>query len=340
VDRDEGPAQGFVSSFPAQVSDDGQEIYFTYRYPQAEDLVPAQAAYIQEYMLAFESALSGPQFTNAQNGYQAFADAGSFVDLLLINELSRNVDGYRLSSYLFKEKDSDGGKLNAGPAWDYDIAWGNADYCNGALTTGWAYDFGEVCGDDENQMPFWWSRLREDPRFVEHVRCRWEELRTTILSPTNIDRICDSLALVLENAQVRNFTVWPILGTYVWPNPSPIPTTYAGEVQELKSWAATRWAWLDANLPGVCTVGVDGPTSDAADIIFPNPFVDHVWISTQRQLERIRLIDAQGRTVIDERPESHGPAVRVDLPLDTPSGVYMLLIRAADGTERAHRLMH
>jgi hypothetical protein len=340
VDRDEGPEQGFVSFFPALVNDDGQEIYFKYRYPQAEDMVPAQSSYIQDYMLAFETALDGPQFTEPMSGYRSFADAPSFVDMLLINELSRNVDGYRLSSYLFKEKDSDGGKLNVGPAWDYDIAWGNADYCNGALTTGWAYDFGEVCGGDGNQVPFWWSRMLEDPRFVEDVRCRWNELRTTVLSPSNIDRFCDSLALVLENAQARNFTVWPILGTYVWPNPSPIPSTYAGEVQELKTWAASRWAWLDANLPGVCTIGIDGPSDGTGEMVFPNPFVDHVWISTEHPLERIRLIDPQGRTIMDEQPMSHGPALRVALPADSPVGVYMLLIRSADGTERAHRLMH
>ena len=54
----------------------------------------------------------------------------------------------------------------------------------------------------------------------------------------------DSLAGMLSEAQARNFDRWPILGTYVWPNPSPIPTTYAGEILELKAFISARWQWL------------------------------------------------------------------------------------------------
>ena len=53
-----------------------------------------------------------------------------------------------------------------------------------------------------------------------------------------------------------NFTVWPILGTYVWPNPSPYPTTYAGEIQNLKNWVNTRLTWMDNNIPGHCNCSV------------------------------------------------------------------------------------
>jgi hypothetical protein len=127
--------------------------------------------------------LAGPDFTDPEAGYQAYADLNSFVDLFLINELSRNVDGYRLSSYLYKDKDSNGGKLHAGPAWDYDIAWGNANYCNGSALAGWAYQFGNICPSDGNQVPFWWSRLEEDSTFVNAVRCRWNHLRDNVLSP-------------------------------------------------------------------------------------------------------------------------------------------------------------
>lgn len=340
IDRDAGPEQGFASAFPAEVNNDGQGIYFEYRYPKAEDIMPEQASYIEELLFSFETALDGPQFTDPLAGYRAYADAASFVDLLLINELSRNVDGYRLSSYVHKDKDSNGGKLKAGPVWDYDIAWGNADYCNGALISGWAYDFGAVCPDDGNQLPFWWSRFRDDPQFVEDVRCRWEELRTGVLSPSNIDAICDSLALVLENAQVRNFTVWPILGTYVWPNPSPIPTTYAGEVEELKSWAAARWSWLDAALPGTCTTGLSEAGSNAAYVVFPNPFIDHVWVNGANAIDHIQLIDAQGRDVLRRSAEKATNGLRLELPQGLAPGVYTLIIGSTKGERQAYRLTH
>ena len=54
-----------------------------------------------------------------------------FIDYFIVNEFSKNVDGYRLSTFLHKERDSIGGKLRMGPVWDYDLAWHNADYCDG-----------------------------------------------------------------------------------------------------------------------------------------------------------------------------------------------------------------
>ena len=56
------------------------------------------------------------------------------------------------------------------------------------------------------------------------------------------------MAAVLEEAQERNFTLWPILGVYVWPNPGNLPDTYAGEVQKMKNWLAGRLDWLDFSL--------------------------------------------------------------------------------------------
>ncbi len=342
VDRNEGASEGFISDFPPAVSGNGQETYLHYRYPKGDDILPVQASYIQAYVDAFETALDGPQFLDPFTGYRTFADASSFVDLFLLNELSRNVDGYRLSSFLYKDKDSNGGLLNAGPAWDYDIAWGNADYCQGSDIDGWAYsDFGAVCGGDGNQVPFWWARLQEDPQYVEDVRCRWEEVRGTVLSPPNIDHFCDSVAALLSNAQVHNFTVWPTLGQYVWPNPSPIPTTYAGEVAELKDWAIARWSWLDANLPGVCTAGVREEAMHRAPV-FPDPFVDHVWIDGLGANTRLlRLLDAGGREVHRQVGGFAGTGPqRVELPAALAPGLYVLHLVAADGTVRTHRVQH
>jgi hypothetical protein len=53
------------------------------------------------------------------------------------------------------------------------------------------------------------------------------------------------MAAILEEAQERNFTLWPILGVYVWPNPGALPDTYAGEVQKMKNWLENRLDWMD-----------------------------------------------------------------------------------------------
>ncbi|HRH66875.1 MAG TPA: T9SS type A sorting domain-containing protein, partial [Bacteroidia bacterium] len=68
--------------------------------------------------------------------------------------------------------------------------------------------------------------------------------------------IIDSIAATLNESKDWNFTVWPILGTYIWPNPSPYPTTYSGEIQNLKNWVNTRLTWIDNNIPGHCNCSV------------------------------------------------------------------------------------
>lgn len=338
VDRNESGPDGFNSDFP---SENGQDIFLRYRYPKADDIMAEQSTYIRAYIDSFETALDGSQFSDPLTGYRAFADASSFIDLLLLNEISRNVDGYRLSSYLYKDKNSNGGLLNAGPAWDYDIAWGNADYCAGSDIEGWSYDFGDVCGDDGAQVPFWWSRMLDDPQFVEELRCRWNELRATVLSPPNIDQFCDSVALLLATAQERNFTVWPILGTYVWPNPSPFPSTYAGEVDELKDWAAARWSWMDANLPGVCTVGLNDAAGASGVRIFPTSFTDHVMIDDPKGVNyHLSLVDARGKLVfVVQRQLSRG-LQRIELPAHLSPGIYVLHLRSANGEVFTRRLQH
>lgn len=344
VDWFNGNANGFVSAYPPAVNTAGQITYYEFRYPKPEDIVPEQRAYIQAYVDSFETALAGPDFMDSLSGYRAYMDVPSFVDMFLINELSRNVDGYRLSSYLYKDKDSNGGKLHDGPAWDYDIAWGNASYCNATDSTGWAYQFGNVCPDHQAQIPFWWSRLMEDSSFVNAIRCRWNELRDNVLSPAYISAYCDSVASLIDTAQHRNFLKWPILGTYVWPNPLPLPTTYAGEVQELKDFMNARWAWMDAHLPGHCddlTSGMRNPLA-AVEAPFPNPFTDGIQFRTAGTGPvTVKITDALGRIVKTAGPfTGTNDLHRIDLPAFLAPGSYLLLATGTDGRFSAYRLQH
>ena len=253
IDKSTGSGGGgFLSAYPPQAAGNGQTIRFLYEYPADDVITTAQQTYIQNYVDSFENTLASPTFSDPVNGYAKYIDVLSFIDLFLINEVAKNVDGYRISTYLHKKKITDGGKLFAGPVWDYDIAFRNADYCQGQLFTGWAYQFGDVCGTDPSQIPFWWPRFLQDSSFTALLKCRWLELRGTIFNDAYITTYTDSVSNLLATAQVRNFDAWPIIGAYVWPNPSPIATSYNGEILNLKTWLQNRINWLDNNMPGQC----------------------------------------------------------------------------------------
>ena len=243
---------GWVSPYPAQAGS-WQSTYYQYHYPKPEDIQPAQKQYIQNWVTTFENLMASPNYADTVNGYSKYLDVESFIDFVLINELTKNVDGYRLSTYFHKQRDDKGGKLRMGPTWDFDLAWFNADYCSNWLTSGWAYDINYVCPDAG--VPFWWERLMQDTLYRQNTACRWQSLRGAALHTDSIFSAIDSMAAVLAEAQERNFDYWPILGVYVWPNPGNLPDTYAGEVQKMKDWIAERLDWLDfafgQNLPGL-----------------------------------------------------------------------------------------
>lgn len=227
----------------------GQQINFLYDDPDQDDITVEQKAYISSYVTDFEAALASDTFTDPDIGYPAYIDTESFIDFFLLNELSNNVDGYRISTWLTKDKNE---KLKMGPIWDFNLAFGNANYCSGAETNVWAYRFNERCSNDIWQVPFWWQRLMEDPAFVTQLQNRWTTLRSSTFSEGNITASIDSYVLSLETsgASQNNFVTWDVLGTFVWPNDF-VGTTYKSEVDYLKEWIDARLNWLDTEIAGL-----------------------------------------------------------------------------------------
>jgi hypothetical protein len=187
--------------------------------------------------------------------------------MFLVNELTKNIDGYFLSYFLYKEKDSDGGLLHMGPLWDYNLAFGNADYRNAYATTGFQLD--------QNPAIWWWERFMEDPAFRENIWIRWEMARENALSDSRLGYLVDSLANLLEEAQVRNFTRWDILGEDIWPNYF-IGETFEEEIGYLKSWILDRARWLDVNIASVSSP--DAAFRPASLGAYPNPFKESLQI--------------------------------------------------------------
>jgi hypothetical protein len=269
IDR---PGDYWISQFTSPI---GQyPIYFTYVYPDYLDMPAEQRNYIHNYVDEFEEVLKGSDFSDPETGYRKYIDSESFIDFFLLNELSRNVDAYRLSTFLYKDRDSKGGKLTMGPIWDFDLAFGNADYYDAFRSDGWMLH--SVPEYDEFQAPFWWDRLRQDPDYYSALQQRWESLRKICFSDSRIEFLIDSMAGQLVEAQARNFERFPVLGTYLWPNYF-VGETWESEVQVLKDWITDRIAWMDNQITLINTWEDDFKPVNANEIsLFPNPFDENV----------------------------------------------------------------
>jgi len=209
-----------------------------YVEPKPEDITDAQKDWIKNYLNQFEAALYGSNFMDPENGYAKYIDVGSFIDVHILVELTKNIDGFRLSTYMHKDR---GGKLIMGPVWDYNLSLGNANYLQGWIPTGWYYP--QLSDGD---YP-WWRRLFEDPAFQLRYADRWFELRKSRFSTVRLLTEVDQTAALLDEAQARNFDRWRILGSYVWPNWF-IAGTYAEEINWMKGWLEQRLDWMDSQI--------------------------------------------------------------------------------------------
>ena len=202
---------------------------------------------IQDYLNSVEDVLYGDDYTDSENGWRKYLDEDSFVDWYLVNEIAKNNDACWFSSVYMYFDPSDS-KIHMGPLWDFDIGFGNVNY--------------NACDSTEDywiKNSGWHSRLFTDENFVAAVKKRWSEkkdLLTTIASAGATDvtsgteevtTISDFTAALSSDTEL-NFTVWPILGAYVWPNADGYAdrTSYQSEVCYLKNWLTARITWLDS----------------------------------------------------------------------------------------------
>ena len=297
-----------------------------------------QKQYIEDYVTAWEMALANPAFMDPVSGYRNFIDVPSFIDFFLINEVSKNVDGYRISTYLTKNRASEGGKLAAGPLWDFNLGFGNANYCQGGQTTGWEINFNAVCGG-QWQNPFWWSRMLQDSTYAHDVKCRWLELRQGVLSTNYLMNYIDSLANVLTEPAVRHYTRWPILGTYVWPN-NFIGSTYQEEINYLKTWLTDRLNWMDANMFGTCNdLGINSNEHFKDVVVYPNPTNGKFTIVFENENKPLELIvtNALGQVAFNKSIKATS---QIDIDLeDYPNGIYFIQLHSTQSNYQTVKLI-
>lgn len=207
-----------------------------------DDLNDPQKAWLTDYIQKFHDSLH----QNPIGDYGAYIDLQSFIDYLLVSELTRNVDAYVRSAYFFKDRD---GKLKAGPLWDYNFALGGVGAQSATPTStsdpGWQYT-----GTSRN-VNNWYPKLTADSKFMAQVKARYTELRKSLWSDTSMNQRMDTLSAPLKQAVVRDYAKWPVSGVILSSTGfvgGPTAPTWDGQLKVMRDFVAARLTWMDANL--------------------------------------------------------------------------------------------
>jgi len=329
----------WTSSYPPFDKPDGT-VHFVYYYPKPDVITEDQKSYLQDYVNSFEEVLHGPGFKNRVSGYAAYIDVNSFRDYFILSEVSRNVDAYKKSRYLYKDKESKGGKIHSGPPWDYDWAWKDIWDCHMFTNTdgsGWAYQVNDC--DVWPTPPVYMTRLLQDDHFANNIKHRYESLRESILSTASIFSYIDSVTSYLSEAQIRHYTRWDILGENVGaPEVGYIATTFNSEIGKFKNWIELRLNWLDANMPGDANGPLGFPSQTDINLrLFPNPASTLVHIESNQIMSKIEILKVSGVLVL-QKMDPGTFATRVDVSSLYP-GIYLVIITLESGEKITQRLI-
>jgi len=187
----------------------------------------AQRQYISSYLEEFGRVLRSPKWKDTIEGYRDYIDVDSWIDFHVLEVLSGNVDALHFSTFFYKPR---GGKITFGPHWDFDRALGSTDERDSdprRWNTGRFF-----------HAP-WWGRLFTDVDFWQLWVDRWQDLRRTHFSETNLFGLIDGLADEVREAQPREVRRWGL---------EPRGGTYQSEVNMMKEWLSARMDFIDQQL--------------------------------------------------------------------------------------------
>ena len=200
--------------------------------PDQSEITSQQNSYIQSQFNNLQKTATA-QNTSVINGFPSIIDIPSFIDFILLSELTSNADSYQFSTYFHKDRN---GKLRAGPIWDYDLTYGNDLFHWGfdrSHTDVWQFS-------TENSGSKFWKDLYTNTTFRCYLTKRWKELNNTgePLNYTEITQNIDEFISLISEAKVRENARW---GT--------VPD-HAREIENMKSWIQLRINWLNSMLGG------------------------------------------------------------------------------------------
>ncbi len=177
----------------------------------------------------------------ALKSIRSITDYTSFATYFVLNEISKDPDGYHKSTFMVKQKNI----CFAGPLWDKNKSYGNLAnnpsptfFYN--LTKGWLY-YDSTNTINQAQSPVWWHVLLADSMFCNQVWNIWKAAHKTkggVLRYEQYDAMIQAqlnfinkpydIAKVKTSALIRNNACWP--NGY-----NQTMKLYNGQVEDLKN---------------------------------------------------------------------------------------------------------
>ena len=204
----------------------GQDVPYIIHLPQPEEINPSQHDYIyqQFHHLANTAAVGN---SSISDGFPSIIDIPSFINYIIINELSFNADAYWNSTFFHKDRN---GKLRAGPVWDFDRTFGN---CLSSSRTN-VFQFYNSAHDGSR----FWVDLYNSNQFRCYLSKRWNELigPGQPLSPDSLVKFIDQTVAFTSEAVARDFERWDKQGSH------------SAHITAIKDFLNMRIAWITTNL--------------------------------------------------------------------------------------------
>ena len=194
---------------------------FPYMFKDPDEVDDAQFAFMQEFIDNLENSLYDTARLRSGE-YAQYLDIDSFVDWWIVYELTGNTETrHPKSTYVHKDK---GGKLKAGPVWDFD--WKTFRPENDTWVT-------------KNHL--YYDAFFADPVFVAKVKERWnlhkEKLRA-------IPAFIESEAEYIRNSESINHQMWPVTQN----TNGDISLSFNEAVQRMVASYETKFEFMDREI--------------------------------------------------------------------------------------------
>ena len=213
----------------------GWQSNFVHEHPKSSEVMPEQHSYIENEFLTLQSYVNNPSNSSITDGYPSIIDIPSFIDFMILNEISSNADGYEFSTFFHKDRND---KLRAGPIWDFNLTFGNDLFQ-------WGYDRSHTdvwqFYDQGNMGPKFWKDLFDDSLFNCYLSKRWQELSAPgmPLNEEEIFELIDSIEVLILEAVERQEIVSGTTGVFTQ------------NIIEMKAFISERIEWISNQLTDI-----------------------------------------------------------------------------------------